>query len=62
MLRRTIFGTYTHNEELDDNEKAMFYIKETAESVGINVEYGKTAFDIQFMAEVMRRLREKGDK
>lgn len=57
-MRKTMYGTLTNEEELNENEKAMLYIKETAESVGINVEYGKTAFDILFIAEVMRRLRE----
>ena len=60
MTRRTVYGTWTNEKELDENEKAMLYIKESAESVGINVEYGKTAFNIPFMAEVMRRLRDKG--
>ncbi|MBO7430442.1 MAG: hypothetical protein J6U56_05455 [Spirochaetia bacterium] len=43
--------------DLIENEKAMIYIKECAESVGIEVIDGKTAFSIPFMAEVMRRLR-----
>ena len=45
---------------MNENEKAMLYIKECAESVGIEVIEGKTAFSIPFMAEVMRRLR-RGD-
>ena len=47
----------THDEVMNENEKAMLYIKECAESVGIEVIEGKTAFSIPFMAEVMRRLR-----
>lgn len=46
----------------EENEKAMLYIKECAESVGIEVIEGETAFSIPFMAEVMRRLREEIDK
>lgn len=42
----------------NNNEKAMLYIKECAESVGIEVIEGQTAFNIPFMAETMRRLRE----
>jgi len=59
MTRRTIYGTLTQNDELNENEKAMLYIKECAESVGLKVIEGKTAFSITFMAEIMRRLRKK---
>ena len=45
---------------MNENEKAMLYIKECAESVGIEVIEGETAFSIPFIAEVMRRLR-RGD-
>ena len=57
MLRKNLFGMLTNSEELDNNEKAMLYIKESAESVGIEVTE-KTAFSIPFVAEVMRALRE----
>lgn len=61
MLRRTNYGALVDDDgSMNENEKAMLYIKESAESVGINVEYGKTAFDIQFMEKIMRRLRETG--
>ena len=59
MLRKNLFGMLTNSEELDDNEKAMLYIKECAESVGIEVTED-TAFTIQFMAKIMKALREEG--
>lgn len=58
MLRMTNYGVWVDDDgDLNENEKAMLYIKECAESVGIEVVYGETCFDILFMAEVMRRLR-----
>lgn len=58
MLRMTNYGVWVDDDgTLNENEKAMLYIKECAESVGIKVVYGETAFSIPFMAEVMRRLR-----
>lgn len=59
MTRKTLYGTLTHDEVMNENEKAMLFIKECAESVGIEVIEGKTAFSIPFIAEVMRRLREE---
>ena len=59
MMRKTLYGTLTQDEELNENEKAMLYIKECATSVGLNVIEGETAFSIIFMAEIMKRLREK---
>lgn len=38
-------------------DKELLYIKECAELVGLEVIEGKTAFDITFMAEIMKRLR-----
>lgn len=62
MTRTTLFGTLTHDEELNEDEKAMLYIKECAESVGLEVIEDKTAFSINFMAEIMKRLRkERGE-
>lgn len=58
-IRRTLYGTLTRDKELNENEKAMLYIKECAEYVGLEVIEGKTAFSITFMAEIMKRLREK---
>lgn len=57
MIRTTLFGTLTHDEELNEDEKAMLYIKECAESVGLEVIESETAFSINFMAEIMKRLR-----
>ena len=58
MLRMTNYGVWVNDDGvLNEDEKAMLYIKECAESVGIEVIDGKTAFSISFMAEVMRRLR-----
>lgn len=58
MLRMTNYGVWVNDDGvLNEDEKAMLYIKECAESVGIEVIDGKTAFSIPFMAEVMRRLR-----
>lgn len=57
MTRKTLYGTLTHDEVMNENEKALLYIKECAESVGIEIIDGKTAFSIPFIAEVMRRLR-----
>ena len=47
------------NGDIDfhNNEEALNYIVECAESVGIEVTE-KTAFSIPFMAEVMKALRE----
>ena len=59
MIRTTLFGTLTHDEELNEDEKAMLYIKECAESVGLEVIEGETAFSINFMAEIMKRLRKE---
>lgn len=59
MIRTTLFGTLTHDEELNEDEKAMLYIKECAESVGLEVVEGETAFSINFMAEIMKRLRKE---
>ena len=56
-MRKTLYGTLTYDDELNENEKAMLYIKECAELVGIEVIEGETRFTIQFMAEIMRRLR-----
>ena len=41
-----------------NNEEAMLYIKDCAESVGIKVTED-TAFSIQFIVEVMKKLRER---
>ena len=49
------------DDPLNDNEKAMLYIKECAESVGIEVK-AETPFTIPFMAEIMQRLRKKENK
>ena len=57
MIRTTLYGTLTQDEELNENEKAILYIKECAELVGLEVIEGKTAFSITFMAEIMKRLR-----
>lgn len=57
MTRKTLYGTLTHDEVMNENEKSLLYIKECAEYVGIEVIDGKTAFSISFMAEVMRKLR-----
>ena len=60
MLRMTNYGVCVDDDgDLNENEKAMLYIKECAELVGLEVIDGKTAFSITFMAEVMKRLREK---
>ena len=57
-LRKTNYGAWVYDDgTLNENEKALLYIKESAESVGIEIIPDKTAFDIPFMAEVMRRLR-----
>ena len=58
-MRKTLYGALTQDEELNENEKAMLYIKECAELARLEVIEGKTAIDIQFMAGVMKRLREK---
>lgn len=58
MIRKTLYGTLTQDEELNENEKAMLYIKECAELVGLEVIESETAFSITFMAEIMKRLRE----
>ena len=60
MLRRTNYGLWVDDDgKSNKNELAIDYIVESARSVGIEVIDGKTALDIQFMAEVMKRLREK---
>ena len=60
MLRRTNYGLIVDDGgKPNKNELAIDYIVESARSVGIEVIEGKTALDIQFMAEVMKRLREK---
>ena len=60
MLRRTNYGIWVDNDgKPNKNELAIDYIVESARSVGIEVIEGKTALDIQFMAEVMKRLKEK---
>ena len=58
MLRTTLYGTLTHDKELNKNEKAMLYIKECAELTGLEVIEGETAFSITFMAEIMKKLKE----
>ena len=50
------------DKELSSNYKALLYIKECAELVGLEVIEGKTAFDIIFMAEIMKRLRGRIDE
>jgi hypothetical protein len=47
------------DKELSTSYKALLYIKECAELVGLEVIEGKTAFDVIFMAEIMKRLREE---
>ena len=60
MLRRTNYGLWVDDDgKPNKNELAIDYIVESARSVGIEVIEGKTALDIQFMAEVMKRLREE---
>ena len=60
MLRQTNYGLCVDDDgKSNKNELAIDYIVESARSVGIEVIEGKTALDIQFMAEVMKRLREK---
>ena len=58
MLRKNIYGVVTDEPFPTENEKDLLYIKECAESVGIEVIEGETAFSISFMAKVMRALRE----
>ena len=58
MVRLTNYGLWVDDDgNLDKNEIAIDYILDCAKSVGIKIEYGKTALDMQFMAEVMKRLR-----
>jgi hypothetical protein len=60
MLRQTNYGLIIDDGgKPNKNELAIDYIVESARSVGIEVIEGKTALDIQFMAEVMKRLKEK---
>ena len=60
MLRRTNYGLLVDDDgKPNKNELAIDFIVESARSVGIEVIEGKTALDIQFMAEVMKKLREK---
>ena len=47
------------DKELSTNYKALLYIKECAELVGLEVIEGETAFDVIFIAEIMKRLRWK---
>lgn len=50
-LRKTNYGVWVYDDgTLNENEKALLYIKESAESVGIEIVPNKTAFDIPFMA------------
>ena len=55
-MRKTLYGTLINDKELNENEKAMLYIKECAELVGMEVIDGETAFTVGFMAEIMRKL------
>ena len=57
MLRRTLYGTWTDLDELDENEKALLYIEDCARHTGIEVTE-TTIFNVQFMAKVMKALRE----
>ena len=59
MIRKTLYGTLTQDEEFNENEKALLYMKECAKLVGLEVIEGKTAFDVIFIAEIMKRLRGK---
>ncbi len=59
MTRTTLYGTLTQDEKLNENEKAMLYIKECAELAGLEVIEDKTAFSINFIAEIMKRLRKE---
>lgn len=59
MTRTTLYGTLTHDEELNEDEKAMLYIKECAELVGLEVIEDETAFNINFIAKIMKRLRKE---
>ena len=58
MIRLTNYGLWVKDDgNLDQNEIAINYILDCARSVGIEIEYGKTILDIQFIAEVMKKLR-----
>ena len=59
-LRLTNYGVLVYDDgTLNDNEIAINYIVDCAKYVGIEIEYGKTALDIIFMAKVMKELRDK---
>ncbi len=56
-MRKSNYGTLTNNEELNENEIALNYIIKCAREVGIEVEYGKTAISIPFIANVMKTIK-----
>lgn len=58
-MRRTNYGVWTHQEETNENEKAIDYIVECARECGIEVIEMETPLDIIFMAKVMKALKEK---
>ena len=57
-MRRTIFGTFTEQDELSEEEKSVLYIKESAEKVGIECEFNKTAISFPFIASEIKAYRD----
>ena len=63
MLRQTIYGVLVDDDgNLNKNERALKYIVDCARVVGVEVIEGETAINMPFIAEVMKRMEERGTK
>lgn len=57
-MRQTLFGSLTDEPYPTKNEEAVIYIVDVAKSVGIDVNYSDTILDFQFVAKVVKELKE----
>lgn len=57
-MRQTLFGSLTDEPYPTKNEEAVIYIADVAKSVGIDVNYSDTILDFQFVAKVVKELKE----
>ena len=61
-MRKTMYGTLTKSDEPTENEDTIKEITAYARLAGLKVVEGETAFNMQFMLQIMRGLEEYTNK
>lgn len=58
-MRRTSYGTLTNSKEKSEAEIAFEYVIDTAREVGMEVVEKETRINLLFIAELIKRLKER---